>query len=193
VFNTFLGQLVTFEHCAFTYDRLLKKEGIRPKGDRSEIIKYVSFVAYQYVLFPAIAGPRWKAVLVAGVMATVIRNLILAGLQMGSSVGHEVSTEHDANHGAKGPGEWCRFQVETSKNWVVAKMFKLILGGLDRHIEHHLYSNLPPPRLHAVSTEVQALCRKHGIKYREYPTFLGSLRDSLSYLWLLSMPRSLDH
>jgi fatty acid desaturase len=136
------------------------------------------------------AGARWKQVLAAGLIATVIRNLVFAGLQMGSSVGHEVSTEHDTNFGEKGPGEWARFQVETSKNFVTAGFWKPMLGGLDRHIEHHLYSNLSPPRLHVVSAEVRELCRKHGVKYREHPSFLSSLRDSLSYLRLLSVPRA---
>jgi linoleoyl-CoA desaturase len=136
------------------------------------------------------AGARWKEVLAAGIVANLVRNLIVSGLQMGSSVGHDVSLEHDWNSGDKPPGEWCRFQVETSKNWLTPDFWKPMLGGLDRHIEHHLYSNLPPHRLHALSGKIRELCRKHGVKYHEYPSFTGTIRDSLSYLWMLSASRN---
>lgn len=188
-FNTFLPQLFLFEQFAFTYDRFLKREGCRSRSDRSELLKYMAFVAYQYVLFPVMAGARWKDVLAAGLLANTIRNLVFFGLQSGSSVGREICTDHELNSGRKTPGEWCRFQVETSKNFWVSRLWRPILGGLDRHIEHHLFSSLPPRRLHAMAPKLKVLCAKHGVKYHEHPSFLATLRDSLAYLHQLSRPR----
>jgi fatty acid desaturase len=190
LFNVFLGSLLTFEIWAFDYDRFLKKNGHRPKDDRRELAKFLLFVGYQYVFFAALAGARWKQMLLATFAASVVRNLIFTGLQTGSSVGRDVSTLHPLSYGGKKMTEWYRFQVETSKNFVLKGFWTYLCGGLDRHIEHHLYPNLPPNRLHALSPEIRELCGGAGVSYSEYSSFWKSLWDSLSYLGALSTPRS---
>ena len=188
LFNTFLGSLLTFEIWAFDYDSFLKRTGHRPKNDRRELSKILLYVSYQYLLFAVLAGARWKAMLIATFAASIVRNLIFTGLQTGSSVGSDVSTLHPLNVSAKKMDAWYRFQVETSKNFVLNGVWRILCGGLDRHIEHHLYPNLPPNRLHALSPEIRELCRAERVGYSEYSSFWTSLWDSLSYLGMLSTP-----
>lgn len=38
-------------------------------------------------------------------------------------------------------------------------------GGLNFHIEHHLFPKLARNRLRQVAPEVEAICKKHGIEY----------------------------
>jgi NADPH-dependent stearoyl-CoA 9-desaturase len=185
-FNSFLGAFFTFEHWAFDYDKFLKRTGNRGPRDRTEVRKFVIHVGYQYVLFPVLAGPHWKQVLAGGVLAAIIRNLIFTGLQTASSVGHEVSTRHALNGSDLRGAERLRFQIETSKNFVLRGVTRILCGGLDRHIEHHLYPHLPPARLYALSADVRAACAEHGIRYQEFPSFNASLRDSATYLHALS-------
>jgi NADPH-dependent stearoyl-CoA 9-desaturase len=185
-FNSWLGSLFTFEHWAFDYDRFLKSKGRRPAADRAEIRKFAFYVAYQYLLFPLLAGAHWKSVLTGALAATVVRNLIFTGLQTASSVGNEVSTRHALGFPRRRRADWYRFQMETSKNFRLGGIARVICGGLDRHIEHHLYPSLPPNRLHALSGEVRELCDRHGVRYSEYRSFWQSLRDSVSYLRQLS-------
>lgn len=180
-FNAFVGAVFTFEHWAFDYDAFLKKKGVRPRRDRGEWAKFLLYLGYQFVLFPALAGERWLPVLAAGVCAAVIRNLIFTGLQTASSVGHAVSTRH----ALAAPEDRTTFQIETSKNFVLGGASKILCGGLDRHIEHHLYPHLPPRRLHPLSSRVRALCLRHGVRYQEFPTFRHSLWDSVGYLHCL--------
>jgi NADPH-dependent stearoyl-CoA 9-desaturase len=188
-FNAFIGAFFTFEHWAYDYDRFLKAGGKRPRRDRRELRKFLLYAGYQLVLFPVLAGARWKQVLIGGLLAIVIRNLIFTGLQTGSSVGHEVSTRHCVNRGKKPRDAWYRFQIETSKNFAARGIFTVLCGGLDRHIEHHLFPRLPPNRLHAVSGDVRELCRSRGVRYAEYDSLWETLRDSLSYLQSLASPR----
>lgn len=190
LFNTFLGAIFIFECWAFDYDGFLKSAGLRPAGDRGELRKFALFLGYNYLLFPLLAGARWKQVLAGTLLAAVVRNLIFVGLQTGSSVGAQVSTVHHRLYGTKKAGPWCRFQVETSKDFRIAGIWKIICGGLDRHIEHHLFPNLPPGRLHELSPELRALCERHGVVYQEFPSFWASFGDSLSYLWKLSLPQA---
>ena len=187
-FNAFLGALFTFELWAFDYDCFLKRTGRRARDDRREVSKFLLFIGFQYGLFAALAGARWKQMLLATLAASVVRNLIFTGLQTGSSVGHDVSTLHPRSADPKKMAAWYRFQAETSKNFVLDGIWRVLCGGLDRHIEHHLYPNLPPNRLHALSPEIRALCRAESVRYSEYPSFWASVRDSLSYLEELSRP-----
>jgi linoleoyl-CoA desaturase len=188
LFNSFAGSVLVFECWAFDYDRFLKKAGLRPKEDRSEVRKFLFFIAYQYAFFAILAGPRWKQVVAGTLIANVMRNLVFTGLQTASSVGHEVSTAHPESYGKKAVGEWCRFQIETSKNFLLrSRLARAICGGLDRHIEHHLYPNLPPNQLYSVSGRIRHLCAENRVNYVEYPSFLASLKDSVSYLAKLSV------
>jgi len=186
--NTFLGAILVFECWAFDYDRFLKRTGLRPRGDRGELRKFLTFVGYNYLLFPLLAGARWKQVLAGNFLAVLVRNLIFVGLQTGSSVGARVSTAHPFDLARKQAGPWYLFQIETSKNFVLRGIWTIVCGGLDRHIEHHLYPNLPPNRLYEVSDEVRSLCARHGVAYEEHPSFWSSLRDSLGHLGRLSLP-----
>jgi len=78
--------------------------------------------------------------------------------------------------------------VETSKNYPLPALGTVLCGGLDRHIEHHLWPDLPPHRLRALSARVRALCAAHGVRYVEHRSALASYLDSFRYLWRLSWP-----
>lgn len=180
--NAFVGALFTFELWALDYDRFLKRTGRRAASDRGELRKLAAYVGWQLVLFPALAGARWGPVLLGGLFAVAIRNLIFTALQTASSVGAHVSTRHAERPCPPRGDERVRFQVETSKNFELGPLLRILCGGLDRHIEHHLFPHLPPSQLHALAPEVRALCRAHGIRYEEHPSLFASLRDSVGWL-----------
>jgi linoleoyl-CoA desaturase len=184
--NGLLGTIFVFEAWALDYDRFLKRIGQRDARDRGELVKLAGFFAYQYLLFPLLAGRAFLPVLLANLTAVVIRNFVFVGLQLGSSVGERVSVRHALLGAAPRHDAWVRFQIETSKNFVLPDGWKTICGGLDRHIEHHLFPDLPPRRLHALSTPVRALCALAGIAYEEHPSVWASLGDSLRHLLRLS-------
>jgi linoleoyl-CoA desaturase len=181
-FNAFIGAFFTFEHWAFDYDAFLKQRGVRAQNDRGEWKKLGLHVAYNYLLFPALAGSRWWVVLLGCITAAVIRNLVFTALQTASSVGCEVSSRHALRADDPRGDERVRFQVETSKNFGLHGGWKLLCGGLDRHIEHHLWPHLPPSRLRELSPEVKQLCEQQGLRYQEFPTIWASLRDSVRWL-----------
>src|SRR5262249_266531 len=139
--------------------------GLRDRADRGEWKKIGRFVAYQYLLFPLLAWADWPRVLMGTLLAEILRNYVFVALQTGSSVGEGISTRPAAPPSqARGKGAFYRFQVETSKNYPFSELASIICGGLDRHIEHHLWPDLPPLRLRALSARVRALCAKHGVR-----------------------------
>jgi linoleoyl-CoA desaturase len=187
--NPILGFVLVFECWAFDYDRFLKRSGRRSPNDKSELWKLVGYLAYNFVFFAVLAGERWWVVASGVLVAVLLRNMSFVVLQTGSSVGQEVCTLHDRRVGPKHGDAWVRFQVETSKNFVLPRIWHAACGGLDRHIEHHLFPHLPPNRLHALSAEVRRLCQARGIVYREFPSVWSSLWDSARHLGSMALPR----
>lgn len=188
LFNTFLGAIFVFECWGADYDKFLKANGHRAAADHREKKKLLSFLAYQFVLFPLLAWDHAGFVFVGNLIAVVLRNLIFVALQTGSSVGESVSTLHARQLGRKSRGERYRFQVETSKNYKAPWLWTLLSGGLDRHIEHHLFPTLPPMKLREISPSVREVCARHGVRYEEHASPWASLGDSFRHLLRLSWP-----
>jgi ferredoxin-NADP reductase/fatty acid desaturase len=47
--------------------------------------------------------------------------------------------------------------------------FRIFYGGLDTHIEHHLFPDLPPNRQREVAPRVREIVARHGLPYHETP------------------------
>lgn len=66
-----------------------------------------------------------------------------------------------------GPGEFARLQVTATTNFTAGVIGRLICGGLEQQIEHHLFPNVSPihyPRLGAL---VRRFCAESGLPYHE--------------------------
>jgi len=60
-------------------------------------------------------------------------------------------------------------------------------GGLQHHIEHHLFPRLPRHSLAKIRPHVRALCERHGLPYRSDP-FLIAVRDLFRSLYRQGAP-----
>jgi linoleoyl-CoA desaturase len=183
--NTFIGTLFVFETWGFDYDRFLKARGLRDARDRGELRKLLFFFLYQYALWALLGGAR---MLLACALAVLVRNVVFVLLQTASSVGANVSTLHATALRKLPRGEWHRFQVESSKDFRCPGLWTVLCGGLDKHIEHHLYPRLPPHRLRALAPRVRDLCAAAGVRHEEHASWMASLGDSFGWLWRLSRP-----
>ncbi|GAA3965720.1 hypothetical protein GCM10022231_28130 [Gordonia caeni] len=47
--------------------------------------------------------------------------------------------------------------------------FHIFYGGLDTHVEHHLFPDLPPSMQRKIAPEVRAIAERHGLPYNETP------------------------
>jgi fatty acid desaturase len=180
-FGPWVDALFAFELWAFDYDRLLKKRGLRAPEDAREIRHFLLHLGYHFGATAFLAeawGGHGIRTLLALFLASLVRNGVFTSLQLASSVGETVSTRHALGR----PSDWVRFQIETSKNFHVPVLFRPLVGGLDRHIEHHLFPSLPARRLHALSERVRDLSHRAGIRYEEHPSLAASLRSSLQWL-----------
>ena len=132
---------------------------------RRSLRKYVPYYAYNYVLFPALAGPFFWKVLLGNWLAETLRDVYSAATIFCGHVGEEIA-HYPASARARGRGAWYAMQVEATNDFEVPYALSLLCGGLDRQIEHHLFPTFPPERLRQVAPEVRAICERHGIAYR---------------------------
>ncbi len=169
------------EKLDFLKDR--SKESIRGAW-RAALRKYVPYYFWNYVFFPALAGPMFWKVLLGNWMAETMRDVYSAATIYCGHVGPETAS-YERGHKPKSRGEWYAMQIEASNDYEVSWAVSVLCGGLDRQIEHHLFPTLPPERLRQIAPEVRAICERHGITYRT-DTWGRTLRKAFGHIAVLS-------
>jgi fatty acid desaturase len=79
------------------------------------------------------------------------------------------------------PIDFLRRQVMTSRNIRCGPIGDLLMGGLSKQIEHHLFPAMPTPNLSKCAPVVREFCTEHGIPYREQ-RLLSAYREVISHL-----------
>jgi len=76
--------------------------------------KYVPYYAYEYVLFPVLAGPFWWKVLLGNWLSETMRDVYSAATIFCGHIGEEVAAYPEGDK-AKSRGAWYARQVEATK------------------------------------------------------------------------------
>jgi linoleoyl-CoA desaturase len=164
-------------------------ESVRLAWVRS-LRKYVPYYLYNYVLFPALAGPFFWKVLLGNWLAETVRDVYSAATIWCGHVGDDVESWAVGTR-PKSRGEWYAMQVRASNNFQVPPVVSVLCGGLDLQIEHHLFPTLPPHRLRQIAPEVRAICERHAVPYKT-DTWGRTLRKAFRHierLWVRGGPR----
>jgi linoleoyl-CoA desaturase len=191
-FTFFIGSHVSGLNDVFFDNGLPSKVDVLP--DRSPasvraawkkgLRKYVPYYLYNYVLWPALAGPMFWKVLLGNWLAETLRDVYSAATIFCGHVGEDVKS-YPADKKARGRGEWYAMQVEATNDFEVSWPVSVLCGALDKQIEHHLFPNLPPERLREIAPEVRAICAKYGVTYRT-DTWGRTLKKALAYIGQLA-------
>ena len=75
------------------------------------------------------------------------------------------------------PGEPISFfeqELTVTRNLGASRLHDLLFGGLNNHIEHHLFPSMPTARLRAAREITRDFCRWHGLPYREMSWFAAA-------------------
>jgi len=78
-------------------------------------------------------------------------------------------------------------QIQSNQNVSTTFLDDWFHGGLQHHIEHHLFPRLPRHNLAKARAEVRALSEKHAIPYRSDP-FLVCIADVIRGLRRANAP-----
>ncbi len=92
----------------------------------------------------------------------------------------------EATHEMKNP--WAVHQAEVTLNYDRhSRVRTWLFGGLNFHLEHHLFPSICHVNYPGMSRTVEETCRQFGVKYAEHRTFWVGLAEH--YRWLREMGR----
>ncbi len=125
--------------------------------------------AKDYLLFPILAGTRWRRVLAANATANLLRNLwsylvIFCGH---FPDGAEKFTEDVLDRETR--AEWYLRQILGAANFRAGRILAFTSGNLCYQIEHHLFPDLPSNRYPQIAARVQEVCDKYDLPYTTGP------------------------
>jgi fatty acid desaturase len=159
------------------------KESVR-KAWRQGLRKYVPYYLYNYVLWPALAGPMFWKVLLGNWLAETLRDVYSAATIFCGHVGDDVES-YSPGTKAHGRGQWYAMQIEAANDFEVSWPVSVLCGALDKQIEHHLFPTLAPQRLRQIAPEVRAICDRYGVAYKT-DTWGRTLRKALGHIGRLA-------
>jgi NADPH-dependent stearoyl-CoA 9-desaturase len=164
---------VIFEWAIAVYD--LELDAVRrgeksPAKARHEVIALLRKARGQflkdYVLFPALAGPRGaRRALTGNVVANLIRNMWVHTIVFCGHIPEGAETFSEEQYRAETRGGWYKRQLLGSCNLEGSRLFHLLTGNLSFQIEHHLFPDLPSNRYAEIAPQVRAVCQRHGLPY----------------------------
>jgi len=67
-----------------------------------------------------------------------------------------------------------RHEIGVTRNLGESRLHDFLFGGLNNHIEHHLFPSMPTARLRAARRITREFCHRHGIVYREMSWFAAA-------------------
>jgi fatty acid desaturase len=152
--------------------------------------KYVPYYAKEYGLYPLLAGPFFPKVLLGNWMAETMRDLWLAATIYSGHIANV--TVYPEGTRAKGRGSYYAMQAEATNNFAAGRFVSVMSGGLDCHIEHHLFPHFPPNRIREIQPEIQAICEAHGVRYNRSSTWRGLLKKAFARMQELSRPTAAE-
>lgn len=126
-------------------------------------------VAKDYVVFPALAGPFFAAVLAGNATANVIRNLWAFVVIFCGHFTDGVQTFPDSTLENETRGQWYLRQLQGSSNLEGSPLLHIMTGNLSHQIEHHLFPDVPASRYAEMAKEVKHIAAKYGQHYESGP------------------------
>ncbi len=132
---------------------------------RALIRKIARQASKDYLIFPALAGPRWRRTLAANTTANLLRNLwayvvIFCGhFPDGAEKFTPAALDRETRP------EWYLRQMLGTANFDAGPALAFLSGNLCYQIEHHLFPDLPSNRYAEIAARVRALCDTYDLPY----------------------------
>ena len=141
----------------------------------------ITFVLFILIIPLLCSSQSWFFTFLFFLSMNIISGLILTTI---FALGHKVSETNFPILGEAGviQNNFSIHQLYSTSNFAKNNLFlSWCIGGLNFHIEHHLFPNICHIHYHKISIIVKKTAEKHGLPYHEN-SFFGSLKSHLKYL-----------
>lgn len=145
----------------------------------------------EYLVFPLLAlatGFSFWKVFLGNMLADAINNYWIALTIQATHFTAPLQPEEALNH----RGHWYLSQLDSSVNFKGPRFMSILWGHLNYQVEHHLFPDIPSRHYPAMSKEVRAVCRKHGLNYQVNETWGRAIRNYVAQMWQFSKPPKND-
>jgi fatty acid desaturase len=153
----YIWSLLPLYHFAMMFDGLAWMAK-NPKTTRWDRIGFALYLVLYLGIPPIFIG--FRLAIIHWLVTSMIGSIYIALTFIVHHVGKKVFT----------PGEEVtlfRQQLEATRTLKTWRVFDFYYSGLNYHIEHHFFHQVPHWRYRAMRLEVQAFCRERGLAYGE--------------------------
>ncbi|MGL6234389.1 MAG: FAD-binding oxidoreductase [Segniliparus sp.] len=180
---------IPFFFGAYTASSAARTEGrsvLRPSTFRAVTRLVARQALRDYVREPIAAGRRALHTLAGNALGVAAGHLAVALLVALEHHTPNVEVFHDPGP-EETPDQYFERQIRSTTNFepserldrwlqnILAEVdypnppdFRIFYGGLDTHLEHHLFPDLPPNRQREIAEETRGLCERHGLLYNMF-------------------------
>lgn len=119
--------------------------------------------------------------------ATALTNYLLMTLLIGPYLGTVFLVNHIGTRVIE-PHESISFfeqELTVTRNLGASRLDDFLFGGLNNHIEHHLFPSMPTAGLRRARGITREFCRRHGLVYREM-SWLAAAREVTAHFKAIS-------
>lgn len=164
---------VTFEYSIALYDLELGRYQGKPLAAWKPAVpglmavgrKVVKQMTKDYVVTPALSGPKWKTTLLATWTANLTRNLWSNGVILCGHFPEGVQTFSRSSTVGETRGEWYLRQMLGSANISGSPLMHIMTGNLSHQIEHHCFPDLPSNRYQEIAPQMREIFERYGFDY----------------------------
>jgi fatty acid desaturase len=120
-------------------------------------------------------------------VATALANYLLMTLLIGPYLGTIFLVNHIGTRVIE-PDESISFfeqELTVTRNLGASRLDDFLFGGLNNHIEHHLFPSMPTAGLRRARAITREFCRRHGLVYREM-SWLAAAREVTAHFKAMS-------
>jgi len=119
----------------------------------------------------------------------LVFGLILTSITQLGHVNGNTEFPHVSNDDPKLEDSWAIHQLRTSADFAPNnRIATWYLGGVNLHVEHHLFPGVCHRHYPTLSRIVEATAREHGLPYNVYPTWRAAIAAHAHILAQLSKP-----
>jgi fatty acid desaturase len=184
--KTGLGKLIS-RHQAFLVWVLIGLQGLTLKIDGLRYVLRNPRDSRMDQLFLLLHVALWCApVLLLGLQGAVLNYSLMTML-----IGFYVGTIFVVNHVGTQviepdePISFFRQELSVTRNLGASRLHDFVFGGVNNHIEHHLFPSMPTARLRRARRITREFCRRHAIPYREM-SWLDAAREVTRHFKVIS-------
>ncbi len=143
-----------------------------------------------YIFHPLLGGILAPKILLGNYLSDVVMGVIVLFPLLGAHLFDEAEYCQKSEAG-KGSPEWKYRQIAATSNFRWPKRLSVVVGHLDKHIEHHLFVSVPGWRAAEYTDAVRDVIESFGLHYNQ-KSLLTMAGESVKRLLKYSLPVELD-